>query len=390
MNEPLHVIATDLVTALGAGPQRVWANMMLKTCGIRAMGRFPHGRYRSDFAAEIPAETEAALLERDGCSDGGRAYSLANSVGQKALRQAADYGIRADNNRIGLALSATKAEVSELEDAISGMGSGPFRWHSLSIMAHDLAVQLCLRGPIFAVSNACASGLIAIIQAARALKRGDADAMLVIGVDVLAHFIIEGFSCLGALSAKPCRPYDANRDGLSLGEGACALLIAPHGQNGRRSLGRILGWGVTNDATHITAPSRTGEGLKLAMKKALERSGLTARDMHYINGHGTATKYNDEMETLAIAEVFGDAVVPLSSMKGYFGHTLGAAGVVEAALSLMAIKERTIPASLGLEQLGVSRYVNIPMEHLKVDTLEHVITVKSGFGGINAALVLSG
>ncbi len=158
---------------------------------------------------------------------------------------------------------------------------------------------------------------------------------------------------------------------------------------GEDVLGEVAGWGLTNDACHITAPSRSGEGLRRAIEGALSRAALQPRDIHYVNGHGTATVYNDAMEARAVHDIFGSDGPPLSSMKGYFAHTLGAAGVVETALCLMSLRHRVVPACLGLHRLGVGHRVNVPREHLALRRLSHVLSFKSGFGGINAAVVLS-
>jgi len=341
------------------------------------MRRFAHGRYLTDVAAELPDEVEAAL-------PGGRhAFALALMVGRRTLEHAA----LSPNTRIGLALATTKAEIESLERMVRAPGEESDGRDNPGVFARDLAAELRLTGPVAAVSAACASGVAAIVHAARLLKRGDADMMLVIGVDVLADFVLAGFSSLAALSARPCRPYDGSRDGLSLGEGAGALLLT---RECPAALGVVAGWGITNDASHVTAPSRNGRGLALAMERALETSGLDAGDVHYINGHGTGTRYNDEMEAKAIGAVFSGAMPPVSSMKGYFGHTSGAAGVIEAALCLAAMRERTVPASMGLERAGEEcAGLNLAKGHVRLDRMENVVTVKSGFGGVNGALVLS-
>lgn len=389
MGEPCSIIAMEIVTALGVGTQQVWAEMMHKTCGIRLMNRFARGKYRTDVAGEISAEAETAIREQLEAPDETRAYLLALYVGTEALRQAVDAEPGLRQAQTGLVLASTKAEIEELERAVSGAGERGRARYSLSVMAREISARLGLTGPVVAVSNACASGLIGIIQAARMLDRGAAEAMLVIGVDALADFIIAGFSCLGALGEEPCRPYDESRDGLSLGEGAGAFLIVRGRREPGRRLGMIRGWGVSNDATHITAPSRTGEGLKLAIGKALAMSGMKPEDIHYVNGHGTATVFNDAMEAEAISAIFVDGRTPVTSMKGYFGHTLGAAGIVEAALCIEAIREGIIPASLGLKKLGVEKKIRVETDHLRLEELKNVLTVKSGFAGVNAALILT-
>ena len=296
-------------------------------------------------------------------------------------------GDRLAASRTGLVLASTKAEIGHLERLAAGEEAG--RRHNPYELARDLAEALGLAGPVMTVSNACASGLIAIVQAARLLRRGDAEMVVVVGVDVLAEFILAGFSALNALSPLACRPFDAERDGLSLGEGAAAVLLTLAPRRDDTILGEVAGWGVTNDACHITAPSRTGAGLEAAIVGALASAGVEPGDIHCINGHGTATVYNDAMEAKAVYRVFGRGMPPLSSMKGYFGHTLGAAGVIEVALTLRSMREGVVPACLGLRTLGVDAPVHVPTEHLRVPRLSNALSIKSGFGGVNAALVLT-
>jgi 3-oxoacyl-[acyl-carrier-protein] synthase-1 len=257
-------------------------------------------------------------------------------------------------------------------------------------LARDLAGALGLAGPTIAVSNACASGLVAIIHAARMVRQKRVRAMLVVGADTLSDFVLGGFSSLRALSSGPCRPYDKDRSGLSLGEGAGALLIAEADAVDAPPAALMRGWNISNDANHITGPSRTGEGLKKALRAALEMSGLPPDAIDYVNGHGTGTLYNDEMEAQAFHAVFGDAGAPVTSMKGYFGHTLGAAGVIETALCAMVLRDKTVPASLGFRTPGVGAPIRILDAAKSFEPMRALVTVKSGFGGVNAALVMTG
>jgi 3-oxoacyl-(acyl-carrier-protein) synthase len=424
------VLAADAVTALGAGAENIWAAMAAGACGIRPLRRLPRDRYQTAVAGEVPATAEAALAAELPAPSASRAWRLAFGVGRRTLDGAAG-AVAA--GRTGLVLATTKADIEEFERrgekgvrpllclAPEGpsrqKGSDPFfsqgpGWFLPDVLARDLAAALGLGGPVLAVSNACASGLVAVAQAARLLERGAAEAVLVVGVDVLADFLLAGFSSLAALSPRPCRPFDRDRDGLSLGEGAGALLLGgvkgsgpftrpaepgrPEGCSAVKGpdpfstprLGTVRGWGVANDANHITGPSRTGEGLKLAFARALAGAGLAPGDVGAVNSHGTGTLYNDEMEAQALAAVFGERQPPVFSLKGYFGHTLGAAGVIEAVMCLAALRERTVPASLGFENLGVTKPVAVAAEPLALPALDNLVTVKCGFGGVNAAVVL--
>jgi 3-oxoacyl-(acyl-carrier-protein) synthase len=316
------------------------------------------------------------------------AYTLASSVAGNALAQGMEASGSADSGRTGLVLATTKADAHEFTAAVEQCEAGGPRLFDPFVFAQRLAESLGLRGPVMVVSNACASGLIAIVQAARLLRRGDAEQVLVVSVDVLSEFVLEGFSALNALSTGPCRPFDESRNGLSLGEGAGAMLLGI-AEMSDSHLATIKGWGVSNDAHHITGPSRSGEGLTRALGSALEMSGLSTQDIEFVNAHGTGTVYNDEMEAQALSSVFGDRVPPVTSMKGYIGHTLGAAGVIEAALCTRALKDGIAPGTMGFETMGLTKPIPVAAEAKHIPQLRNVATLKSGFGGVNAAVIIS-
>ena len=231
------------------------------------------------------------------------------------------------------------------------------------------------------VSNACISGLCAQIEAYRCLKSGQYDTAVVIGADVLSPFIVAGFQSLKALSNEQCRPFSANRKGLNLGEAAAAVVytVADDAADGWR----MLAGAVRNDANHISGPSRTGEGSYRALMSVLGESGLSANDLACLNVHGTSTLYNDEMESIAINRA-GLNQVPVNAMKGYYGHTLGAAGVLETLLTMRALEDGKVPATRGFDEIGVT--MPVPVSSESVDTQKNAfVKLLSGFGGCNAA-----
>lgn len=232
------------------------------------------------------------------------------------------------------------------------------------------------------VSNACISGLCAQITAVRALESGRYDYAVVVGADVQSRFIISGFQSFKALSLSPCKPFDADRQGLNLGEAAAAIVYqrVENVQPGQWIAGKGA---ICNDANHISGPSRTGEGSYRALRTVLENADM--EDVAFVNVHGTATMYNDEMESIAI-ERAGLIDKPVNSLKGYFGHTLGAAGILEVILSMRAIEDHTVLATRGFESLGVSRPVKVSAEHRTTDK-DCFVKLLSGFGGCNAAML---
>ena len=384
MNSLCSILAAEVLTSLGGGLRDTWSGLLSGVCGLRTMTRLPRGRYQTDLAGEVPQDVDeeisAACL---GSSSRCRAYRYARWVGERALT-----GLPPDQvASTGLVLATTKAGLDEFQRAVdTGEVRAPAMFEH-AVFARVLASDLGVCGPTTAVSGACASGLVAMIQAARWVRRGDAESVLVIGVDALVEFVLAGFSSLRALSRGPCRPFDASREGLSLGEGAGAMLVGRAGP-GRPALATIGGWGIASDANHITGPSRTGDGLAQALSGALDGSRLAPDDIGYINAHGTGTLHNDEMEAQAMTRVF-DRVPPVFSLKGSLGHTLGAAGVIEAAVCVLAMREGLLPPTVGFERLGVTREIPVSSQARPVARARHAVTLKSGFGGVNAAVVLS-
>lgn len=237
------------------------------------------------------------------------------------------------------------------------------------------------------ICNACVSGSVAIMTAARMISAGLYDHAIVTGGDVISEFVISGFMSFQALSPGPCKPFDANRTGLSLGEGCGTLILtADLSKTGTEVQVAYLGGAASNDANHISGPSRDGEGLYLSIASALAEANLSPADLDYISAHGTATPYNDEMESLALTWA-GLENVPVNSFKGYIGHTLGAAGTIETILSVYSIRNNVLIKSAGYMENGVSRPLNVITEHMR-SPVRKVLKTASGFGGCNAAILI--
>lgn len=235
------------------------------------------------------------------------------------------------------------------------------------------------------VSNACISGVLGIVYAERLVRSGRYRNIIVSGGDMMSEFIVSGFLSFQSLSEKPCRPFDRDRDGLTLGEG-CSTLVISNDRNIFKDVPlQVLGGAGSNDANHISGPSRTGEGLFIAITQAMKQAGLNPSDIGFLSAHGTATDYNDEMEAKAFGRA-GLQHVPINSFKGYIGHTLGGAGVIESALCLRSMRMNTLFRSAGYENQGVSVGLNIINEHT-VAEIRTCLKTASGFGGSNAAVV---
>jgi 3-oxoacyl-[acyl-carrier-protein] synthase-1 len=233
------------------------------------------------------------------------------------------------------------------------------------------------------ISNACISGVLAIITGMRLLRSGQYENVVIAGADVISKFILSGFESFQALSSQVCKPFDKSRDGLNLGEGAATIILSTNKIYEQNI--KVKGGSVSNDANHISGPSRTGEELAYAIKKTMLDADVSSGDIDFISAHGTATVYNDEMEANAIA-IAGLQSVPTNSLKGYYGHTLGAAGLIESIVSIQSLKENLVLSTLGFKELGVTKPVNICSTPTKIK-IHNFLKTASGFGGCNAAVV---
>jgi 3-oxoacyl-[acyl-carrier-protein] synthase I len=238
------------------------------------------------------------------------------------------------------------------------------------------------------VSNACISGLAAQLVAAQLLRSGLYDTILLAGADTVNPFVLEGFNSLKALSPEPCRPFDRDRQGINIGEGGAAMVLSTrYTVHGSYEPIELTGGAITNDANHISGPSRTGLELAMAAEFAMNESGINPEDIDFVSAHGTATLYNDEMEANALKHC-RLSEKPTHSLKGYFGHTLGVAGLIESIICLHSLRQNIIIASKGFENTGTSERINIIRQN-QSRPLSGCIKTMAGFGGCNAAICYS-
>jgi 3-oxoacyl-[acyl-carrier-protein] synthase-1 len=299
-------------------------------------------------------------------------------------------------SRIGLFMGTSTSGLLQTElayrrrDPETGVLPGDFCYsgtHNTYSLAGFVRAYLGLHGPALVVSSACSSTAKVFGNARRMIAAGICDAAVVGGVDTLCLTTLYGFNSLGLVSSEPCRPYDAARAGLSIGEGGgFVLLEKPAAADGPGTL--LLGMGESSDAYHMSAPHPEGLGARLAMQHALDAAGLQPSDIEYINLHGTATKANDASEDKAVVDLFGQAV-PCSSTKGWTGHLLGAAGVSEAIIAALAMEHGFIPGSLGTRARDPALACNYQVES-RSSPVRTVLSNSFGFGGSNCSLVLGG
>lgn len=348
------------------------------------------GKTRQSVVAGFVAEEVVEQLRAaDGFRADSRAYLFAAAALREAVGNANNLLEGVPRQRRGLVLSTTKANIGALDELIMRrpVSEAAQRHLQPAFLAADLAEAFACGGPVQCVSAACISGLLALQQGAALIRRGLADAVLVAGVDLVSRFVLSGFHSLKSLDPDGCRPFDQARAGLSLGEGAGAIVLARDELAAPPRI-RITGTGTSNDANHLTGPSRDGSGLALAMRRSLAAAGLAPEQIDFLNAHGTGTSYNDNMEALAFRTVFRGLVPPFNACKGIFGHTLGAAGVLETILCVSALRSRTLPGTPRLQTRDPVAPESLVVEPRPVARMDRVLKVNSGFGGTNAALII--
>lgn len=282
------------------------------------------------------------------------------------------------NQKVGFILSTTKGNISALENATENHFQSAYLQH----LAKKIALFFDFKTAPIVVSNACVSGVLAVSVAKRLIQAEMFDHVFVVAGDEVSKFVLSGFNSFQAMSDLPCKPYSINRSGVSLGEATAAVLVSSDKENAKI---KIIGEGSINDANHISGPSRNGEGLYRSIEIALDESKVNASQIDYISAHGTATPFNDEMEAIAFNRL-GIENVPVNSLKGFYGHTLGASGLLETVVGIQSVLESKLFVSFGFDEMGVSESINIIKEN-ENKNIHYFLKTASGFGGCNTAVL---
>jgi 3-oxoacyl-(acyl-carrier-protein) synthase len=381
MREPRVAIAgCGAISAVGCGIEPLRNALKNNLSGLRASEKFSSPRFQSNVVGAVPGNFDQ---ENPAWFFANEALRQARESSQKVLEKISP-------ERIGLILSTTKANIVALEKNSENQTCSQIARRHLqaNFLAEDLAAPQKILAPVQTVSVACVSGLIAIAQGAKIIQRGEADAVFVVGVDCLSKFVLAGFTALKALDPIGCRPFDRDRCGLSAGEAGAAILLVRENFAPESTI-QICGFGSSNDANHLTGPSRDGSGLAQAIRIALASAKLSPHEIDFVHAHGTGTSYNDAMESLALKNIFGDDCPPISGAKGMLGHTLGAAGVIETICCVLAMQENFLPGTPRLDLAADGVPKNILREPRFGARIKNVLKLNTGFGGMNAALILS-
>ncbi len=387
------VSGLGLVSPFGAGLKAFWTGLSAGTCAIKAATLVETEGFRSRIAAEVPADAMAALPASRRRS---RADRMALAAATEAL---ADAGLTGrDRARAALVVGAVgggmyEGEAWYWEETRSGRPSAKIRvLRSILPFSHAeaLGLRLGLDGPRETLVMACASGAASIALGADLIREGMVTAAVVGGVDALTRICFMGFNALRLLDPEPCRPFDRDRRGMSIGEAAAFLVLEDAARCHARGGGvyaSLLGAGMTTDAHHVTAPHPEAEGMIRAITLALEAAGMAPGDVGYVNAHGTGTPQNDRTEALALRRVFGDGRVLVSSTKSMVGHTMAAAGSVEAVATVLALQHGLLPPTANL----ATPDPEIPFDCIPREARPAPVAValsnSFGFGGQNVSLI---
>lgn len=423
-----RVVVTGLgiVSPLGNDVPSFWAGLSAGRSGVSFIEDFPTDRLRSDIHARVKGFDASGYLSRKESEIYGRGTQMSLAAATEALDQAGLGGFlkeglpghearanvarpRIDETRVGCLMSTGQGSVDIFEEQIEkSRVRGPRAVSPFfipGVMPNSAAALITMRygfmGPSYSLASACATGTHSISTSALMIAAGEADVMIAGGAEAATRLnTVAGFGNARALTkafggdpSRASRPFDADRRGFVMGEGAGALILEEleHARaRGAAPLAEVSGWGMTSDAQHLTSPHVEGKGLCLAIERALARAGITPADIDYVNPHATSTKLGDVAEIKALAQVFGErlATLPISATKSMVGHMLGGAGAAEAIASVCTLVEQRIHPSINVDNLDPAFELHVITEPTDA-AVRHVLKISAGFGGHNCAIVFS-
>ena len=386
------ITGLGLVTAAGNEVDEVWRAIRNSASGLKPLTLFPSPRY-----GQIPVgEIRQDLAQLGAPSRGSRSDKLGWLAARDAIASA-KLDLKNSAEQTGIVLGSSVGGSFDSENFLTSLikrgkiRARPTRFHECHATVDLIANDFGLLGPSLTIATACSSGALAIATAAELIMAGEADAMLAGGADSLSRMTWGGFHSLMLVDAGGCRPFDAQRNGMSLGEGAAFLVLEAEEtaqKRGAKILARLAGWGASCDAHHATSPHPEGAGAQAAMRSALRRAHLEPSAIGYVNAHGTGTRDNDLAEAKALKAVFGENVPPFSSTKRFFGHALAASGAIEAVVCVEALRRQELPPNPGFTTTDPAIGLT-PIAQTERVSITHVMSNSFGFGGNNAVLIFS-
>ena len=407
------ITGMGIVSPVGTGVEYAWKNVLAGKSGVKKIDFFDVSDLASQIAGVPQVGTEPGMFNPDAVVEPREQRKLDKSIiygivaADEAIKDAGLDSYDGDKERVGVSIGSGIGGLNTIYDNCVELHTGGPRRVSpffipkgiINMTAGNVSIKYGFKGPNISTVTACATGAHSIGEGVRLIQHGDADVMICGGAEAAVGRIgLAGFSAMRALSTrndepeKASRPWDKNRDGFIMSEGAGVLVLEEYEhavKRGAKIYAEVAGYGLSGDAYHITAPAEGGEGGLRAMKAAIKDAGLTIEDVDYINAHGTSTGLGDIGELTAVKTLFGDLPVSMSSTKSVTGHLLGAAGAVEAIFSALAIRDGIVPPTINLDdpEDAVGNFDLVPhvAKQRKVDV---AISNSFGFGGTNASLVL--
>jgi 3-oxoacyl-[acyl-carrier-protein] synthase II len=406
-NRAVAVTGIGVFTSIGCNRADFWDSLITGKSGIRRIQAFDPDGHKSQIGSEVISYKPEDYFDRKESRKMARVSQLASSAAFEAIKDAGLDLNNEDRDRIGCVIGSAAGDYTHLEDQhVRFLKMGPGSVNPLTVPrvipnmpVCNAAMVLGIHGPNLGVSAACSTGTHSIGIALGLLRGGMADVILAGGAEsTMTPLVLDAYASMGVLSTfneKPesaSRPFDLNRDGFVMGEGACVLVLETleHAEKrGAKPLALLNGFGMTSDAYGIAAPEPNGIWAASAMKLAVKDAGLEMENIGYINAHGTSTKVNDKTETLAIKKAFGNRNIPVSSNKSMIGHTLGAAGAIEAAATVLAVHHGILPPTINFEFKDPECDLDVIPNIARAVKIEAAISNSFGFGGQNGVLAFS-
>ncbi|TGN27807.1 beta-ketoacyl-[acyl-carrier-protein] synthase family protein [Empedobacter tilapiae] len=366
--EKVYINRVNILTPFGNSIKINWNQLVKGNSAVSKIDSFGH--LKNFYAGKISDEM---FLNLKNYVKDNQYYTRLEIIGILALQSIIDKS--KINSKTGFILSTTKGNIDQLSDSLEKV--------SIPNFAKKIADYYGFKTEPIIISNACVSGVLAVNVAKRFIEIDEFDDVYVLALDELTNFVLTGFNSFQAMDFELCKPFDKDRIGVNLGEAAACVYLS---KNQEKNSFEILGEASINDANHISGPSRTGEGLVLSIESAMKEANISSNEIDYISAHGTATLYNDEMEAIAFNRLQMESI-PTNSLKAFYGHTLGASGLLELIISMKQAQENLILKSHNFDELGVSVPLNILNENLQKE-VNIILKTSSGFGGSNAVIIL--
>lgn len=412
MGRRVVVTGYGIICAIGNSAAEVWESVIAGRSGVATVTRFDPGGFETTFAAEVKNFDAGEILGRKEARrmDRFTHYAVATALQARDHAGLGLAGAEIDPKRVAVLIGTGMGGVESMEQGVESLVNGgprrvsPFIVPAMlpNMASGNVSIAIGATGPNYGPTSACAASGHAIGEGVRLIQRGDADIVYAGGAEApITKLSLAGYGAMGALSRRnddpetASRPFDAGRDGFVLAEGGATLVLEEFEHARERDAtiyGEVIGYGATDDANHIVQPAPGGEGAARAMRIALADAGVSASDIDYVNAHGTSTPLNEKLETEAIKRAFGDAAasLPISSTKSMTGHTLGAAGAIEAVITLLAMEHGMLPPTINQFEADPDCDLDYVPNLARPATIDVAMSNSMGFGGHNVSLIFRG